>query len=220
MSIHTLDSVYTVWHEALQEAVSTRHSLLFKRNAISFDRSIDPFEKGSISAFRTTPAVAAIQYNVYVVWSGSLQSPNVRAILYRRSTDGGANFPGNFRQLSSGNSSDPAIAAPGNKVHVVWHDNSPGNKDIFYARSTDDGANFGSPMKLSDTFDSTQPAIAASGNNVHVVWVGFSNNLQDISYKRSTDGGANFGSTVNLSNVTFAGGTATPAIAVSNNLII
>jgi hypothetical protein len=378
MSVHTLDSVYTVWHEALQEAVSTRHSILFKRNTISFDRSIDFFEKGSISSGPTGPAVAAIQYNVYVVWSGLHQSSNVRAILYTRSTDGGANFgstvnlsgtigpstfpsiaasgnkvhvvwvandttgnnnifykrstddganfPSDFLPLSdsSRDSSDPAIAASGNKVHVVWHDNSLGNNNIFYKRSTDDGANFGRPVNLSDPLASTAPAIAASGNNVHVVWVvdfapeggvniqytgstddganfsiartlsntggtpsapaiaasgnnvhvvwvvdfapeggvnifytrsidgganfgrpvnlsdplgdstapaiaaagnnvyvvwvGFSNNLLNIFYKRSTDGGANFGSTVNLSNVTALGGTATPAIAASNNL--
>jgi hypothetical protein len=106
MSIDTLDSVYTVWEG------NPSRDILFKRNTISFDPSINLSDNTGDA---------------------------------RRST--------------------PAIAASGNNVYVVWHDNTPGNFDIFYKRSTDGGANFGSTVNISNNFeDSTNPAVAVSNN--------------------------------------------------------
>jgi hypothetical protein len=165
MSIDTLDSVYTVWrgHSLRTDTDPARDSILFKRNTISFDRSIeiDPFSRNFEGAGE--PAVAAMHYNVYVVWHGIFQPSQARQILYTRSTDGGANF-GIARTLSNNAASfaAPAVAASGNNVHVVWVDE---DSDILYTRSTDGGANFGSTVNLSNNIEiSLNPAVAVSNN--------------------------------------------------------
>ncbi len=140
--------------------------------------------------------------------------------MYRRSTNGGASF-GSTLNLSnnSGNSGVPAVAASGNKVYVVWEDNTPGNFDILYKRSTNSGANFGGTLNLSNTSAySLHPAIAASGTNVYVVWYDTTQVNYNILYRRSTNDGANFGGTVNVSISNTAHTAMYPAIAASNNL--
>jgi hypothetical protein len=161
----SLDSVYTVWRESL--GVDNLSRILFKRNTISFDPSIIVSHNGS---FRKT-AVAASGNNVYVVYQESITDPpGNQEILYRRSINGGANF-GSAVNLSNttGNSGSPSIAASGNNVYVVWHDNTTQagvvQFDILYKKSTNGGAGFSGAVNLSNTPQaSTNPAIAASNN--------------------------------------------------------
>jgi ethanolamine utilization microcompartment shell protein EutL len=170
------------------------------------------------------PAVAVSGSNVYVVWRERDSTSGNQEILYRRSTNGGANFGSTVNlSNSTGLSQLPTIAASGNNVYVVWQDDSlvPGTFDILYKKSTNGGASFGDTKNLSNSAgNSGRPAVAVSGNNVYVVW--HDNTTQggvaqfDILYRRSTNGGANFGSTVNLSNTAQA--STTPSIAASNNL--
>jgi hypothetical protein len=207
----SLDSVYTVWEESL--GADGLSQILFKRNTISFDPSIIVSHNGSFDV----PAIAASGNNVYVVWKESSQ--DVHAIWYRRSTDGGASF-GSTVNLSntSATTFEPAIAASGNNVYVVWVESSGGSVwDILYRRSTDGGASFGSIVNLTENTaaDGEETAIAASGNNVYVVWSDFSTGTADILYKKSTNGGTSFGDTKNLSNT--AGSSREPAVAVSGN---
>ena len=52
--------------------------------------------------------------------------------MYRRSTDGGANFGATVNLSNNAFSSlDPAVATSGNNVYVVWYDNTPGSFEIF-----------------------------------------------------------------------------------------
>jgi hypothetical protein len=216
MSIDILGSAYIVWEYHDPGSNPSTPLVLFKRNAISFDPSIQL----NITGFNSgTPAVAASENNVYVVWAG-LGTGGRSDIFYRRSTDGGASF-GGIVNLSNtvGSSQFPAIAASGNNVYVVWGErieSTPDRYEIFYTRSTDGGASFGDIVNLSITIGlSTFPAIAASGNNVYVVWRDNSLGNPDIFYTRSTDGGASFGDIVNLSNT--IGPSTFPAIAASRN---
>jgi hypothetical protein len=209
----SLDSVYTVWEESLGSGSLSQ--ILFKRNTISFDPSIIVSHNGSFDV----PSVAASGNNVYVVWKES--SLNVSNIWYRRSTDGGASFGGivNLRSRTNGSLFEPAIAASGNNVYVVWVESIAGGGvwDILYTRSTDGGASFGGIVNLTENTasDAEETAIAASGNNVYVVWSDLSGNKDNILYKKSTNGGTSFGDTKNLSNTT--GDSREPAIAVSGN---
>jgi hypothetical protein len=104
-----------------------------------------------------------------------------------------------------------AAINPGNQVHTVWDDDTPGNIDIFYKR---DGADYDPTTVNLSRNDGTSidAAIAVEGNNVHIVW---SNNPGDILYSRSIDSGASFGPEINLSNN--PGSSGIPAIAVSGN---
>jgi hypothetical protein len=80
------------------------------------------------------PAIAVFGNNVYVVWHD--ETPGNFDILYKRSTDGGANFePTQNLSNNAGGSFGAAIAVSGNIVHVVWKDNTPGNFDVLYRRS-------------------------------------------------------------------------------------
>jgi hypothetical protein len=106
MSIDILGSAYTVWEERAYS------NILFKRNTISFDPSINltNYDTGASSV----PAVAASGDNVYVVWRDET-TPRIYDILYRRSTNGGANFGGTVNLSSTiSDSFDPAVAASNN----------------------------------------------------------------------------------------------------------
>ena len=105
MSIDTLDSVYTVWEG------NPSRDILFKRNTISFDPSIN-LSDNTGDARRSTPAIAASGNNVYVLWCDIIQSFD---IFYRRSTDGGANF-GSTVNISNNfeDSTNPAVAVSNN----------------------------------------------------------------------------------------------------------
>ena len=48
---------------------------------------------------------------------------------------------------NAGSSVEPAIAVSGNRVFVVWDDNTQGDEEIFYRRSVDGGVSFGSTRK-------------------------------------------------------------------------
>ena len=70
-----------------------------------------------------TPAIAAADNSVYVVWRDS--TPGNFEILYRRSTDGGATFgPTENLSNNAGSSTRPSIAAIGSNVNVAWEDNT------------------------------------------------------------------------------------------------
>jgi hypothetical protein len=78
----SLDSVYIVWSEQDSD-------ILFKRNAISFDPSIN---LSNTTGKSLRPALAVSYNDVYVVWSDDTTGTRNFEILYRRSTDGGASF--------------------------------------------------------------------------------------------------------------------------------
>jgi hypothetical protein len=107
----SLDSVYTVWEESLGS--DSLSQILFKRNTISFDPSIIVSHNGSFDV----PSVAASGKNVYVVWHDNTAQAGVVEfdILYRRSTNGGANFGSTVNLSNTARASTiPAIAASNN----------------------------------------------------------------------------------------------------------
>src|SRR5918995_553711 len=158
MTTAKLDSVYIVWSEQDSD-------IMFKRNAISFDPTINLSNTAGRSL---EPSVAASENNVHVVWTDDIQGN--REILYRRSTDGGASFGGTVNlSNTAGFSASPAVAVSGfQNVYVVWMDHSLGNFDILFRGSTDDGASFGGTVNLTNTSGrSDRPAVAAFGDMFH-----------------------------------------------------
>jgi hypothetical protein len=211
-----LDSLYTVWSEQDSD-------IMFKRNAISFDPSIN---LSNTTGKAYGPAVAASENNVYVVWSDD--TPGTTEILYRRSTDGGASFGGAVNlSNTTGRSDHPAVAAFGDivlgqSVYVVWTDDTPGtgNSEILYRRSTDGGNSFGGTVNISNTTGRSYAATVATTSminlpqqDVYVVWSDDTRGKGGILYRKSTDGGASFGGTVNLTSISRPYAT----VAVSGN---
>jgi hypothetical protein len=102
----SLDSVYTVW----SDHTAYDSDILFKRNAISFDPSINL----SNNAGKSSGAVISASGNdVHVVWADD--TPGNSEIFYRRSIDGGAFF-GDTVNLSNTteNSYAPRVAVSNN----------------------------------------------------------------------------------------------------------
>jgi hypothetical protein len=209
------DNVYVVWSDNSLGNLD----IFYRRSTDGGANFGDTVNLTNFGGDSSAPAVAVSGNNVYVVFRIKLFAAD-GAILYRRSTDGGANFGDTVNlSITAGDPFAPAVAVSGNNVYVVWGvdpgiDN-PGGKFVLYRRSTDGGANFGSTVNINDASGQRvdAPAVAASGDNVYVVWC--DKNL-DIYYRRSTDGGANFGSTVNISNDVLD--SRNPAVAASSNL--
>ena len=147
------------------------------------------------------PSITTSSINsLHVVWHD--YSPGNNEILYRRSTDGGVNWPPLVRLTwNSGHSERPSIAAdPGNGIHVVWGDYSLGNEEILYKRSTNNGVSWGGIVRLTwNTGISRDPSITAdSSSRLHVVWNDGTYGAHEIFYKRSPNGGTNWSALTRL----------------------
>jgi hypothetical protein len=194
------------------------NDIFYKGNTIAFYPFVDVTRTNAGTS--ANPAVATSGNNMYIVWEDDT-SGNFE-ILYRRSTDGGANFGENGVAINlsnnAGTSTIPFVAASGNNVYIVWEDDTSGNFEILYRKSTDGGASFDATINLSNNAGfSTNSAIAVSGDNLYVVW--HDNNdtpVNEILYRRSSDGGASFNAVINLSNN--AGSSNNPDVAAINNL--
>jgi len=132
--------------------------------------------------------------NLHVVWHDL--TPGNNEIYYRRSIDGGVNWPPLTRLTwNSGGSHRPSIAAdPGSGIHVVWSDTSLGNEEILYKRSTNSGVAWGGIVRLTWNSGVSRDAsiTADSSSRLHVVWNDGSYGAHEIFYKRSPNGGTNW----------------------------
>jgi hypothetical protein len=148
----SLDSVYIIWSEQDSD-------IMFKRNAISFDPTIN---LSNTTGKSSGPAMAAFENNVYVVWTD--ESPGYSGIRYRKSTDGGASFGRNML-LDPYYGSFAAVAVSGNNVYVVYNSPVTGNSEILYKKSTNGGDSFGGTVNISNTTENSySPRVAASNN--------------------------------------------------------
>ncbi len=133
----------------------------------NFNSGSGKFNDKPMIAVDTNPTSPS-RDSVYVAWdnnNGSSSSNN--ALLFSRSTDGGATFsaPIAVNTLNGGPSSvigaDPFVG-PDGEVYVAWHDVQ--NNRIMVNRSFDGGATFGQPVTVSPTvvpFDIAIPAQAS-----------------------------------------------------------
>jgi hypothetical protein len=113
---------------------------------------------------------------------------------------------------------DPAITSgPGNTVHVVWSDYTPGNYEIFYKRSADGGSTWSANKRLTWTSgDSFAPVVAVdSGGVVHIVWYDNAPGHNEIYFRRSPDGGATWSGVKRLTWT--SGDSVFPVIAIDTN---
>ena len=121
---------------------------------------------------------------------------------------------------NGGESDYPAIAVdPGNRIHVVWQDDSPGNCEIFYKHSTNAGVTWSSPVRLTwNSYSSNYPFIAAdTGSGIHVVWGNDTDGYPNIFYKRSANSGATWSSPTRL---TWGDDCETPIITIDQGGIL
>jgi hypothetical protein len=157
---------------------------------------------------------------IYVVWEDS--APGNTEILYKISTNGGANWS-NTKRLSwnSGSSNSPKIAIDSSdRISVVWNDDTPGNSEIYFRKSTSSGATWGSTKRLTWNlgYSGCQRIAVDSTNGIYIVWCDDSPGNYEIYYKRSTNSGGTWGGVKRLTWNT--GGSGHPAMALDSSKAI
>ena len=138
----------------------------------NFNSGSGKFNDKPMIAVDTNPA-SPFRDSVYVAWDNASnkagKSSSNDALLFSRSTDGGATFsaPIAVNSLTGGPSSvigaDPFVG-PNGEVYVAWHDIQ--NSRIMVNRSLDGGVTFGQPVAIAPTaiaFDTAIPPEASRG---------------------------------------------------------
>ena len=92
-------------------------------------------------------------------------------------------------------STNPAVAADGNLVAVVWQDKRAGNEDVYCNVSSDGGKTWwANDVRLNTNSAghsrSLFPSVAVSGSRILVAWQDNRSGYADIYYNYSADGGA------------------------------
>jgi hypothetical protein len=152
------------------------------------------------------PAITSSGNNVYIVWQDDYFGEAVSYdkknydIFFGRSTDGGYTFK-NVTNLSNNIalSGRPIITAFGEKVYVVWIEDTFKGSEVWFRKSINNGSTFGQAINLGrdhDAKDSIVPkSITAFGSNVYVVWrqLGDDGKTGSILFRTSKDSGDSFG---------------------------
>lgn len=164
------------------------------------------------SHLSATPTIAADSNNrLHVVYFDD--GPGNNEVFYKRSTDGGSTWSAPKRLTwTSGYSFNPVISVDtDNRLHVVWHDDTPGTYEIYYKRSTNAGSTWESGKRLTwNLASSAYPQLLTyAKNRLHVVWQCDT----ELYYKNSVDGGNTWLSKRRLTWNT--GDSIWPAIAIA-----
>lgn len=167
IAVEAPGAVILVW----QGAVTGRPGVVFARSVdrgrtLSEPRLLFPGVRE-----RSTPAVAAADGAIYLVWRDRLAGR--WEILFARSIDGGQTFTSPLNvSRTPGLANAPAISANRlGRIAVAWQDDRFGISQIFIARSTDGGLTFTPAGNVSQTPGFTHiPAVATGLDRTFLVW--------------------------------------------------
>ncbi len=149
------------------------------------------------------PAVTATELGAAVVWVNSHDGN--QEIYFKQTTDYGLSWGPDTRLSNNpGASIEPAVAAAGEQLHVVWSDSRFGDgTELVYRQSQDGGLNWSSETRLTIAQGwSSRPALAARGMDVHLLWQDSRTGDFEIAYRRSTNGGQTWTRDLLLTNDT------------------
>jgi hypothetical protein len=140
--------------------------------------------------------------SINIAWEDT--APGESAIMFSRSTDGGASFSEPTR-VSSGpaDATEAHIAVDGSgRISVVWVDQNPGNPQAFYARSTDNGATFSDPINVTNDNDATitKPLVAVFKDRVYIAYQDETERHKQVFLVRSENAGIGFSDAVQVSH--------------------
>jgi len=188
IAIDAGDAIHIVWYDA----TPGRFQVYYRRSTdtgITWGATRQLAETLGVSY---NPAIAAApDGTLHIVWSDD--TPGNKEVYHMRSTNGGTTWSAAKRLTwTSGESYNPDMAIePGNAIHFVWYDDTPGDCEIYCRRSADGGVTWGLARRLTWTSrDSLNPAIEIDSSGViHIVWSDCRNYPSEVYTKRSTDGG-------------------------------
>jgi len=219
ISTGSSDTVHVVWEDYTPD----NFEVYYKRSTDGGTNWSPAKRLTWTSGWSEYPAVAVDSSdNVHVVWED--YTPGNYEIYYMNSSDGGATWSAARRLTwTSDWSRYPAVAvSSGDKIHVVWQDDTPGNEEIFYRGSTNGGATWDAAKRLTWTAGgSFWPATATdSSEGIQIVWYGYDYTPYQLEIygKRSSDGGATWSPVQRLSRT--SGGSFWPSVAIDSADII
>ena len=179
-----------------------------------YKRSTDGGNTWGPSVFLATTtwwgSVAAVGSNVYIDME-TKSTPTNSNVFFIRSTDNGNTWSAQTQisNKANGRSEDPAIAAEGSSVDLVWNDSRdtyPGKgMAVYYRHSSDSGVTWGPETALTHAPAFTYfPSIFLNGPNVDVPYgtrQGASGVYQ-LGYQNSTNLGSTWTTPQQLTNTT------------------
>ncbi|MBM2818543.1 MAG: exported protein of unknown function [Nitrosarchaeum sp.] len=121
-------------------------------------------------------------------------------IYFARSDDFGNTFEIKNISNTDGDSVNPRLRIDGNKVFVVWAQDTSSSSEIYFSKSENYGLNFTAPINISNSLkNSYDSGITLQESNVYVIWKESYENQTDIFFSKSIDYGSTFDSPINLS---------------------
>jgi hypothetical protein len=194
-AIDSSNVIHLVWDE---NPPLNNEEIYYKKSANGGTSFTAPMRLTWTSTMSVNPLIAVDSSKIHVVWNENLivsENPNFE-LMYKQSTDGGANWsaPKRLTFSSGGSMAYSLVVDSSSIIHVAYVDNSPGNNEIFHKRSTDGGITWSPPKRLTwNSGSSETPRMAIdSANNIHLIWSNFVSSAADIFYKQSTDNGTNW----------------------------
>ncbi len=215
------EGLHLVWGDALEPG----RRVVYIRSTDQGLTFSDPLILSGASTTAFDPEIAVDpQDGVNVVWEDA--DSGVNAVMFARSTDGGASFS-EPKRLSSGEgrADEAQIAADSSgRLNVVWVDESSGSSQAYYSRSTDQGETFSEPINASNMPDGNihKPVVVVFNDNVYLVYqdgdlFGEDNGDRQVFLATSDDGGLTFGASRQVSRADGQCGRAhSPAMVVDS----
>ncbi len=160
--------VHVVW----QDARSGRNEIYLERSADhgATWSDAEQLTHGSVSS--ETPSLEVNGRFLHLAWVDRRDDRSNTEVYYKRSGDRGETWSDARRlQHATGNSFVPSLAAAGDNVVVIWHDERLGRPDIYSSESEDRGLTWSGEINLSnDPADSYSPFVAVTRREVHLIW--------------------------------------------------
>jgi hypothetical protein len=164
------EGLHVVWGDTLEPG----GKVVYVRSTDQGATFAEPHIISGASSTAFEPEIAVdSQDGVNIVWQD--EASGVSAVMFARSTDGGANFSAPRRVSSGeGRASEAQIAADASGgLNVVWVDESSGSSQAYYSRSTDHGETFSEPINASNM----------PGGNIHKPVVAVFNDIVYLAYQ-------------------------------------
>ena len=171
IALDSTEALNVVWGDGKEPGLK----VVFLRSTDQGETFTEPLVVSGASTTALEPEIAVDSSDgINVVWQD--QDSGVSAIMFARSTDGGATFS-TPKRLSTGEGSAveaQIFADSKGRLNVVWVDESSGSAQAYYSRSTDDGVTFSAPINVSNATgaDIHKPVVVVFEDTVYV---GFQN---------------------------------------------
>jgi BNR repeat-like domain len=185
ITVDTINRIHVVWYDS-----TPGKDEIYYRRSPDAGTSWDQVQRLTWnSGWSLYPAIAADSTNhIHVVWHDD--TPDNQEIYHKKSTDGGTTWDAARRLTwTSGWSYFPVMAIDSNnRIHLAWHDDTPGNSEIYYQSSPDGGTTWSGAQRLTwMSGSSVYPALAAGSNGtLHLVWSDGTPGNYAIYYKKKT----------------------------------